>query len=240
MTLSQKSVLFLSLSLPALAATASPAAAPAWADTDYLTPARVRIEPVADSDLEEITSLNELDAPKSSSMSSDLDELEVIVDKVINIGSKVWAIVEKNRPVVNVDAAPVASAVPQGVRTWADLGGWSSPATRAYRVVFENVYGIDVVDFTFRITYTYGGSFKGKGRYLTNVTIVPANLSVAWFYKFAANVQVKNVTNAGSTASPLAGMELQLNYAIDTAVKHEQSSLQYYVRGDGHFVDLNR
>ena len=43
-------------------------------------------------------------------LGSTLDQVDLVVDKVINIGKKVWAVVEKGRPVVDIKA-DVAQAI---------------------------------------------------------------------------------------------------------------------------------
>ncbi|MCC7442971.1 MAG: hypothetical protein IT285_15165, partial [Bdellovibrionales bacterium] len=223
-------------SLGAQAADLGPITPEAWLKTDpdravpYLTIARVRVERLPDEDLAG-------PAETSRDLGQDLDEADLILDKIINMGRKVWAIVEENRPVVNVSWAP-ADAVPAGLQGWDTLTGWQAPRAVAYRVVYENLFGIDVIDFTYRILYTPGGSYEGKGRYLTRIVALAQNLEVAWGYTFNASGTVPSVTNAGSSTAPLAAAELLVQWSIDTAVKHSQGSYSYYVRGDGTFQEL--
>ena len=167
-----------------------------------------------------------------------LGETAVIIDQIIQLGEKVWKIVEANKPVVSVTEAPRASALPKGADSWLQLAGWQNPKARVFRVSYKNLYGMNVVDFSFRVTYSSGGNVRGKGAYLANVSVLPANLQVAWGFTFNAGVEVANVLNAGSAQSPVAGMELLIRWQIDTVVKHERSTASYFVRGDGGFVDM--
>lgn len=167
----------------------------------------------------------------------DLRNGTLVLDQILNYGARIWKIVEANKPVVNVKVA-TANALPAGTRDWRGYQGWQTPRSRVYRISYKNFYGINVVDFSYRVLYTYGGNVFGKGRYLTNVTILPANLSVAWGYKFDAESAVPSVLNAGTVANPVAAMELLMKWSVDTVVSHNQMTTSFFVRGDGEFVNL--
>ncbi len=169
---------------------------------------------------------------------SDLEIVDVVVDKVINIGKKIWEVVKAGKPVVSAKEMR-ATALPQGAKDWRQLQGWEAPRSRTYRIAYTNLYGMTVVDYSFRITYTYGGNVDGVGRYLTNVSVVPAKASVAWGYSFDSEASVPSVINLGSKTAPVAGMELQIKWTVKTALKHEQQQSAYFVDGKGGFKDLN-
>lgn len=166
-----------------------------------------------------------------------LDLTNLILDKIINMGKKVWTLVEANKPVVNVQLN-TANALPANLPSWQSLGGWQTPVSKVYRVSYKNMYGMNVVDFSYRILYTYGGNAKGKGRYLTHVTLVPHQLDVAWGFTFNAEAKIPSVVNAGTSEDPVGAMELMLSWKVNTVMKHSESTASYFVRGDGQFVDL--
>lgn len=162
---------------------------------------------------------------------------DIVIDQIINLGARVWDVVVRNRPVVNV-STQTATALPKGVTEWTQLAGWQAPRAKIFRIRWQNLYRMDVVDFSVRVLYTYGGNVRGKGRYLTNVTIVPANLTVAWGYTFNAKASVPSVTNAGTERDPVGAAELLSTWSVDTVLKHEEGSMSFYVRGDGQFLNL--
>lgn len=166
-----------------------------------------------------------------------LDEAEVILDRIINMGKKIWKIIEANRPVVDY-RSDTANALPQGAVAWQQLESWDAPRARIFKVAYENLYGSEVVTFKFRVLYTANGRVNGKGRYLTNVTIVPHELNVAWGYTFNAQGTVPSVVNAGTSREPVAAMELLMKWSVDTVLRHSESSASFYVRGDGEFLNL--
>jgi len=160
-----------------------------------------------------------------------LDQANVLLDKIVNLGKKVWALVETGRPVVNVTAY-TANALPAGIQCWSDLTGWQVPQSKVYRVTYENAYGIDVVDFAYRVAFTAGGSFNGQGKYITNASISPADLKVAWGYNISANAEVPSVFNTGTKEQPVAGMQMLMKWNIKTVVSHLERADTFYVGGN--------
>lgn len=198
-------------------------------DVDYFTIGDVQIQEV-----EESTEL----VWESIETEEVLTDEEIKISEIINLGKKIWDVIVKNRPVVNVKNFS-ASAVPQGITAWQQLEGWQTPKTKTYQVTYKNLYGMNVVDFKFRVLYTTGGSYQGQGKYIARVTIIPADLSVAWGYTFNANVEVPSVLNTGTKENPIAGAEVQLHWSVDTVVKHIQSTVNFFVKGNGTFINLN-
>jgi hypothetical protein len=167
-----------------------------------------------------------------------LDQADVWVDKIINIGKKVWAIIEMGRPVVNVKT-DTANAMPSGVSCWSQLTNWSVPESKVYKITYKNLYDADVVSFAFRLIYTTGGSYKGVGKYITNATVVPASLNVAWGYTFNASGEVPTVLNMGSATAPVGGMQMNMKWSIDTVFRHSEQQEAFFIGGDGSFKKLD-
>lgn len=161
----------------------------------------------------------------------DLTDIEW--DTIVNIGQKIWAIIEANKPVVNIGPMPVAYALPRGLECWNHLQGWQSPRVATYEVVYKNGFNMEVVKFRFRLQYTYGGGNAGKGKYLANVSVQPAEVNVVWGYTFNASVDVQQAVNLGSTDDPLAGLELNLKWQVKTVLKESDNSFHFFVQGDG-------
>jgi len=168
----------------------------------------------------------------------ELDEAELVLDQIIRMGKKVWKVVEAGRPVVNVNTM-LSHALPQGAAHWSQFSGWKNPVTRSYRMVCKNAYGMEVIQFEWRVQFTPGGGLDGKGQYLANVSIVPSSVYVAWGFTFNADAGMNLVTNAGSSANPLAAAELVLHWKASSVMSHYENTMSYYVRGDGQFKDLS-
>ncbi|MGZ3769831.1 MAG: hypothetical protein ACXVCP_09395 [Bdellovibrio sp.] len=167
----------------------------------------------------------------SESPTDPLKDIEVVVDQIINIGKKIFAIVEAGRPVVNLKFDN-ANALPKGLTCWSDLAGWNVPQSKVYNVQYENGFGMTVVDFTYRVLYTAGGNYNGVGKYITNATVQPANVSVGWGFNFDATATIPSVFNTGSKEEPVAGMQMNMEWKLTNVVTHEQGAESYYVSGE--------
>lgn len=157
--------------------------------------------------------------------------------EVIQVGKQVWDIVVANKPVVDASSERV-SALPPGINDWRGMHGWKAPQSRTYRVAFKNLYGGTMIDFTYQVLFTPGGTLNGKGLYLSNMTILPANLFVAWGYTFRSRGSVPGIMNAGSAVSPMAAAQMQLTWSVDTVLAHHEGTSSFYVRADGTFQQL--
>jgi hypothetical protein len=158
---------------------------------------------------------------------------------IINIATKVWDIIVKNKPVVDVQNQ-YAVALPQGITNWGQLAGWKQPQGTVYGFYAKNTYGQTVIDVRYQVLRIYGGNYKGKGKYLTAVTVEPLRVDVLWGYKFTLKAEVpdSSIINVGSTEDPLAGMTATLKWRIETAIKDSQGKSVYYLQGDGFFKEL--
>jgi hypothetical protein len=158
--------------------------------------------------------------------------------QIINVGEQVWKIIEAGKPVVTVKT-PVAFALPRGLKCWNELENWQPTHTQTYEAAYKNGFGMEVVKFRFRLQYTAGGGLQGKGHYLANVSVLPAELNVLWGYTFDADVQVAQPVNLGTLDNPTAGLELNVNWNLKTVVKESRNSLHYFVQGDGQVLTAN-
>ena len=178
-------------------------------------------------------------APSAPSYDSGLGEEDpfVIIDKIINLGEKIWAIIEKNKPVVNVQST-YANAVPQGITHWDQLEGWSEPKVRTYAFIAKNVYGAKMVEVRYQVMMSYGGNYKGKGKYITGVSIYPLLVEVGWGYKFSMENSVPSVSNVGTSENPVASLVANIKWTISTAVKESQGTSVYYMQGTGAMKEI--
>jgi hypothetical protein len=178
--------------------------------------------------------VNPLDAVSDCSgmKTNSLEDGNIGWSDIIAIGQQVWKIVEANKPVVTTNT-PVVHALPRGLNCWAELDQWQAPKTESYQVVYKNGFGMEVVKFRFRLQYTYGGGKHGVGKYLANVTVMPAELNVIWGYTFNADVQVGQTVNLGTHEDPVAGIQMDVKWQVKTVLKESDNSFHFFVQGDG-------
>jgi|GEM_PF-388555 len=158
---------------------------------------------------------------------------------IINLAKKVWKIIDDSRPVANVKTV-YATALPEGVGSAKQLTNWSRPVSYTYGFYAENYLGMKMVDVTYKVTYNYGGRYKGTGKYLTNVSIVPEKVSVGWGYSFdmSASVPDSALVNVGSAEDPVAAMQLSINWKISTLLKTNDCTSVYYIEGSGKMQEV--
>ncbi len=202
-------------------------------DPKYFTinPSTVRIT--------RIEVIEEKDATYLGPIKVDIGGSLVIIDQIINIGIKIWDIIVQNAPVVNIDTK-YAAAVPQGISAWNQLAGWQKPKSYVYGFYAENMYGTTTIDVKYKVMFTAGGKYKGKGLYLTGVTVVPTVTNVAWGYRFslAAQVPDSTIANVGTETDPVAALQLKSAWKISTAIKDSNGTSVYYIQGDGYFEEI--
>ena len=169
----------------------------------------------------------------------DLAGALVSIEKIVNIASKLWQIIKDNAPVVNIDTK-YATAYPQGVTSATQLAGWSRPKSYVYGFYAENLYGSVMIDVKYKVTYTYNGSYKGKGKYLTAVTVVPEKAQGSWGYRFqmSATVPDSTIANVGTDTDPIAAMQLKLSWTMASVLKQVDGTSVYYVEGNGYYEEI--
>lgn len=208
----------------------------ARANPDYYTinPDSVRVKLIAVEDERDADYVTLKEQPPKDAAS-----VLVTIEKIINIAEKIWKIVSDNRPVSNIDTK-YATAYPDGVTSAAQLAEWSRPKTYIYGFYAENLYGGVMIDCKYRFSYTYNGTYKGVGRFLTGVAIIPTKVEVGWGYRFNMTAQVPDSTiaNVGTDTDPVAAMQMKLTWKISTILKDVTGTSVYYIQGDGYFSEI--
>ncbi|MCC6137906.1 MAG: hypothetical protein IT287_04695 [Bdellovibrionaceae bacterium] len=159
------------------------------------------------------------------------------LQELITLGEKIWQIVKDGAPTLNF-ASNSASAVPASAVCAFNLSGWSIPYSRTYKLYYENLYGSKVVEFTYKLIFSYGGNYQGRGAYLANVTIHPVDVQVGWGQNFDASVSIANVLNVGQADDPIAGMEVALEWNVKNVLNNFKSRRIYFIDGKGNATEL--
>ncbi|MFI5362644.1 MAG: hypothetical protein ACHQ49_11795 [Elusimicrobiota bacterium] len=162
-----------------------------------------------------------------------------VLDDIINIGLKIWKIVVENKPVVDVKTQ-YATALPKGSSGWTEISGWHVPVGTIYELTAKNGYGVRTIKVRYQVLRTYGGSYQGKGQYLTAVTVEPLLVEVGWGYRFSMDAAVPDtsIVNVGTSADPVAGMMATLSWRISTPIKDASGQGLYFLQGDGAYKEV--
>jgi hypothetical protein len=161
-------------------------------------------------------------------------EVDQTLDLIINMGAKVWKIFEASTPVVNLNTKR-ANALPREARDgdWTDMAEWSDVQAKQYSIVYKNGFNAEVVRFSVLMTYSYNGTYKGKGRYLSDVGFLINEYWVAPLYSLNGESEVVRTMNVGRADAPIAGMELNMVWRVSNVLFKSQNAVNYFVRGDG-------
>lgn len=158
----------------------------------------------------------------------------VLISALINLGKYAWDLIVEGNPAVNFQNDS-ASAVPQGINSWSELQGWKDPVSKLYDVDLMLNSRESLGKIYFRLVYEAGGNYKGKGKYLANVTVIPADITIPTRRDFYARTSVVQIVNQGSAANPIAGMTILLEWGLTGTLLHLPTiqSVAFHVRGDG-------
>jgi len=168
-----------------------------------------------------------------------VNDVIVTLDNIVNIARKLWDVVVDNQPISNIETK-YAVAYPQGITSPQQLANWKRPKVYLYGFYADNIYGIRCVDVEYKVIFTYGGDYKGKGKFLTGVSVIPTKVDVVWGYRFDMHSYVpdSSVVNVGSSQNPIAAMQIKLTWKISTYVKDSTNTSVYYIQGDGYFSEI--
>lgn len=162
---------------------------------------------------------------------------ELDINALVALGEKLWQIVKDGAPTLEFSSHS-ASAIPAGANCPFYMTGWSAPQSLTYRMGYKNGFGMNNIQFTYKLIYSAGGSYNGRGAYLANVSIHPIDIYVGWGLSFDANVAIGNIINLGSSEDPVAGMEVALEWNIKNALNNIKSRRVYFVEGRGSATEL--
>lgn len=171
---------------------------------------------------------------------TDLGQAISVVKDLVALGKEIYPLVEKGRPVVTSDfkgfsVLPRLGGEGQNVLfpEFYEMENWWSPGFSRYEVDLKNIYGLSMVRFVFSVHYQPGGTYEGKGKYLTNVAVVLDELLVRWGFDFSAKVKLVGITNLGTKENQVAGLTLQVEYVAKSVMNEFQNASRFFVSGDG-------
>jgi hypothetical protein len=221
-----------------------------YSQKDYLTIKTMKVSEVSKDILGQNTIRNmyqkELSVQGVPNVYGQVDPTEK-VGKVISVardivalGEDIYRLVIKGKPTNQTSYAPI-SVIPRADGKAVDIldtENWRAPVKRTYQVVYENVYGIDVVTFRYSVIYSYGGSYNGKGAYLTAVQIIPESVRTLFGFDFTATMKLGGIQNQGTRENPNAGATLLMEYTVSSIMNAQNVVDSFFVTGKGLFKKL--
>ncbi|MBU6154445.1 MAG: hypothetical protein KGP28_09110 [Bdellovibrionales bacterium] len=161
----------------------------------------------------------------------------ISLNDIITIGQKVWDFVVSNKPNATYQSLK-AAVVPSGITSWTQLRGWSKPVSKVYRVEFTNMFGQVAGSFDYRINFVYGGSYQGKGKYIGQISFVPAGVKLSTDRTLDVKAELLDPLNFGTEEDPIAGVELQISWSTPTTTRYQLNSVEFFLYGTGEIQDM--
>jgi len=171
-----------------------------------------------------------------------LDNVIMVVDKLVAIGEKLAPIVKAGKSVVTNNPMSTISVLPRtDLKDYAvyEMGGWSVPVSKHYKVSFKNGWGSEVVTFIYSVSFQYNGRANGKGQYLTGVRATAREIRTVWGFDLDASSQLIQISNVGTQEDVIAGATLEMTYVVKNWLSTNISSDSFHVTGDGEFYKLD-
>jgi hypothetical protein len=172
---------------------------------------------------------------------ANIGEVIQIANDLIALGERVYEIVKKGKPVLNMDYAPMSILPKDGTGRAVDMfetENWSRPVAAKVRMAFKNGFGSEVVTFNYTIVYSHSGSYEGRGAYLTALQVIPSNVNVSWGFSLNVAMKLVGLQNHGSRANPVAGAVIGVNYRVESVLKTIETTDTYHVTGRGALTQL--
>lgn len=172
---------------------------------------------------------------------SEIGAVIKVTKELIAFGEEVYKVIEKGRPVVNLNSAPI-SVLPRDNSGKAVnafyLTKWKEPKSKKFLVEAKNYLGATPVSFEFTVIFSYGGKYNDKGAYINAAQIIPTKAHVGWGYSLDANFSVQQITNLGTSDFPVASMVLSMNYKVTTVLKEANQNALFFIDGNGNVKSL--
>lgn len=156
---------------------------------------------------------------------------------IVNPRDRAWRVVESGTIAAGVDGRS-AAAIPPEVTNMMRMVGWSRPAASQFSFAVKDAVGREAVSVDFLVARISGGSYEGRGKYLTGVMAVPARVEVRPGYDLAMEAEVTGVGNAGTCAEPVSALTLTVRWQIVSQTQTVRGSRVFYLQGDGLFREI--
>ena len=233
-------------------AVGSAQASSAEANTEYLTIkskeiTRINVD-VLNQEVRERLSFSDLEQMSIETPAStkgvvsvaNVGKVIAVAKDLVALGESIYTLVQKGKPSNKTTSAPI-SVIPKEGSSPIDIfdtENWSAPRKNTYEITYKNYFGMEVVKYRYSVIFSYGGSYKGKGAYLTAAQIIPESVNTLYGYTFSATMKLNGITNHGTKENPIAGAIMAMEYTVETVLQASLQNDSYHITGRGAFKQL--
>jgi hypothetical protein len=170
------------------------------------------------------------------------DGVIMMIDKLIAIGQKIIPTIKEGKPVVTNNPMAAVSVLPRSEAkdpVVHDMGGWTIPVSKHYKITYANGLGSEVVSFIYSISYQYNGSASGKGKYLAGIRASATNINISWGFDLDASSQLIQISNVGTQENVIAGATIEMSYTVKNWTRTLTTATSFHITGDGRLYKLD-
>ncbi len=157
---------------------------------------------------------------------------------IVTLGTRIWDFIVNSKPSATVSTLKT-SVVPVEATSWRQLTGWSKPVSKVYRIEFTNIFGRVSGSFDYRITFIYGGKYKKKGKFIGQISFVPANIRLSTDRSLNVKAEMLDPLNFGTETDPVAGVQVQISWFSSTTPRYTMGSADLFLYGTGEIQSLS-
>lgn len=175
-------------------------------------------------------------------VTSVLDGIIMVAEKIVAIGDKIMPTIEKGRPAVTNKPMQAISVLPRidaKDPVVHEMGNWSIPVTKHYKITYSNGMGSNVVSFVYSVTFQHSGSYGGKGKYLAGVRVSARDIRVDWGFDLDASSELIQISNVGTSENVVAGATIEITYTVKNVLRQLTTTVGFHVTGDGRIYKLD-
>lgn len=165
-----------------------------------------------------------------------------IIDQLIAIGAKIIPTIDKGRAVVNNNPMNAVSVLPRidaKDPVVHDMGNWSIPVSKHYKISYENGFGVEVISFVYSISFQHSGTYDHKGHYLAGIRMSARDINVTWGFDLDASSQLLQISNVGTAENVIAGATVEIVYTVKNWTRTLTTAKSFHVTGDGRIYQLD-
>lgn len=181
-------------------------------------------------------------APEVPQAGGSVNSVIMVIDQLIAIGQKIIPMIKDGKSVVTNNPMTAVSILPRtDLKDFVvhDMGNWTIPVNKRYKIIFTNGFNVEVVSFVYSVTYQYNGTFNGKGKYLAGIRASARNIDITWGFDLDASSQLIQISNVGTVDNVIAGATIEMSYTVKTVLRNITTSESFHVTGDGRLYKLD-
>ncbi len=155
----------------------------------------------------------------------------------VALGDAVYTLVTKGRPsnvstYASIDIVPKDPVTKEIVSAF-DLENFSEPIEKKFSIKLRNGYNKVVVQFDYSVIFSYGGSYNGKGKFISSAMIVPGTIKTTFGWDFSSEMKLTGIMNVGTKENPVMAANLTVKYAMKSLFSAFEKSDTIFITGEG-------